>query len=87
MQGTTIHANNRQILTDDVVISPNSAVCSSCHTDTTAINHMTQNGGNFSATKTASGALNPASTETCAICHGAGAIADVAVVHKLASYQ
>jgi len=87
MQGTTIHANNRQILTDDVVISPNSAACSSCHTDTTAINHMTQNGGNFSATKTATGALNPASTETCALCHGAGGVADVAVVHKLASYQ
>ncbi len=87
IQGTTIHANNRQILTDDVVISPNSAACSACHTDTSAMNHMTQNGGNFAATKTASGALNPTSTETCSICHGSGGIADVAVVHKLASFQ
>ncbi|MEP6548930.1 MAG: OmcA/MtrC family decaheme c-type cytochrome [Gammaproteobacteria bacterium] len=87
VQGTTIHANDRQTLTDDVVISPNSAVCSSCHTDTTAMTHMTQNGGNFAATKSAAGALNPASTETCSICHGSGGIADVAVVHKLASYQ
>ena len=87
IQGTTIHANNRQILTDDVVVSPNAAVCSSCHTDTTAMNHMTQNGGNFAATKTAAGALNPGSTETCSLCHGSGGVADVAVVHKLSSYQ
>ena len=87
VQGTTIHANNRQILTDDVVVSPNSAACSACHTDTTAMNHMTQNGGNFAATKTATGALNPGSTETCSLCHGSGGVADVAVVHKLASYQ
>jgi OmcA/MtrC family decaheme c-type cytochrome len=87
IQGTTILANDRTTLTDDVVISPNSAVCSSCHTDTTAMNHMAQNGGNFAATKTATGALNPGSTETCGICHNAGAVADVAVVHKLSSYH
>ncbi len=87
VQGTTIHAGNRQILTDDVVISPNAAACSACHTATTAMNHMAQNGGNFAATKTAAGALNPGSTETCSLCHGPGAVADVKVVHKIASYQ
>jgi OmcA/MtrC family decaheme c-type cytochrome len=87
IQGTTIHAGDRTTLTDDVVISPNAAVCSSCHTDTTVMNHMTQNGANFAATKTASGALNPAPMETCSLCHGSGAIADVAVMHKLASFR
>jgi OmcA/MtrC family decaheme c-type cytochrome len=87
IQGTTVHANDRTTLTDDVVVSPNSAACSACHTSTSAMNHMTQNGGNFAATKTASGALNPGSSETCSLCHGSGAIADVAVVHKLASYH
>jgi OmcA/MtrC family decaheme c-type cytochrome len=87
IQGTTIHANDRTTLTDDVVISPNAAVCSSCHTSTDAMNHMMQNGANFAATKTASGVLNPGATETCDICHRSGAIADVAIVHKLASYH
>lgn len=87
IQGTTIQTGDRTVLTDDVVISPNSAVCSSCHTDTDAKNHMTQNGGNFAATKTALGALNPGSAETCGICHNAGGVADVAVMHRLSRFQ
>lgn len=88
VQGTTVHAGaDRTTLTDDVVISPNTAVCSSCHIDTASKQHMVQNGGNFTASKTASGALVSASFETCSVCHGSGAVEDVAVVHSLASFK
>jgi hypothetical protein len=46
---------------------------------------MTQNGGSFAAIKDANSHV--VSTETCVICHGAGGIADVKVVHNLAAYQ
>jgi OmcA/MtrC family decaheme c-type cytochrome len=88
-QGTTIHANATALQSPvgDVVVSPVAAACSACHTDSTAKLHMTQNGANFNATKNADGSLNPANTETCSICHDAGGVADVAVVHQLASFQ
>jgi OmcA/MtrC family decaheme c-type cytochrome len=91
VQGTTTVSNDRTTLTDDVVTSPNTAVCSSCHTDATAKAHMMQNGGNFTATKTAAGALvstvnGSPLVETCSLCHGPGAVADVKVVHNLASF-
>jgi cytochrome c5 len=46
---------------------------------------MMQNGANFAAVKDANNQV--VSSETCLVCHGAGAIADVQVVHKLAAYQ
>jgi OmcA/MtrC family decaheme c-type cytochrome len=61
------------------------AVCSSCHQSATEKTHMMQNGGNFAAVKNASSQV--VSTETCTICHGPGAVADVKVVHDLALYQ
>ena len=86
VEGPTIVSGNRTTLTDDVAISPNAAICSSCHTSQTAREHMIQNGADFNATKTASGALVSPSTETCALCHGPGAVADVAKVHDLADF-
>lgn len=86
VQGTTVVSNDRTTLSDDVVISPNAAVCSSCHTSSTARQHMIQNGANFDATKSASGALISASVETCALCHGPGGVADVAKVHDLSDF-
>ena len=50
-------AVDRSTLTDDVAISPNTAVCSSCHTSDLARNHMVQNGGDFNAGKDDTGAL------------------------------
>jgi cytochrome c553 len=52
---------------------------------------MMQNGGNFTATKTATGALVSMESgsplvETCSLCHGSGGVADVAVMHNLASF-
>jgi OmcA/MtrC family decaheme c-type cytochrome len=91
VQGTTVASNDRTTLTDDLVISPNTAVCASCHTSATAKQHMMQNGGNFTAAKTASGALvstvNGAPVvETCSLCHGPGGVADVKVMHHLSDF-
>lgn len=86
VEGVTVVSNDRTTLSDDVVISPNAAICSSCHTSQTAKEHMIQNGANFAATKTAAGALISSSVETCALCHGPGGVADVAKLHDLADF-
>jgi OmcA/MtrC family decaheme c-type cytochrome len=62
---------------DDVNITPTTAVCSACHDDALAKAHFEQNGGMFDA---ADGILTDFS-ETCVICHGPGTVADVKVVH------
>jgi hypothetical protein len=50
------------------------------------IAHMVQNGANFAAVKNA---VNNqiVSNQKCVVCHSAGSVADVAVVHNLAAYQ
>jgi OmcA/MtrC family decaheme c-type cytochrome len=86
--GTTISVGaDAASPTDDVVISPNSAVCSSCHVSDLAKLHMEQNGGNFAATKNPDGTLNPADVESCALCHGPGRSADVSEVHGVSDFQ
>ena len=61
------------------------AACSGCHQSAVEKTHMMQNGGSFTAVKDLNS--NVVSKETCVICHGPGAVADVKVVHKLAAYQ
>ncbi len=78
---------DRSTLTDDVAISPNTAVCSSCHVTDLARNHMIQNGGDFSAGKDDTGALISAGNETCQLCHGPGASADTGVMHGVGGFQ
>ncbi len=85
--GTTVSANDPAILTDDVVISPNTAVCSTCHVSALAAEHMRQNGGDFEATKASDGSLISSGVETCALCHGEGRSADVAVMHNVGSFE
>ncbi len=86
--GTTIDVGaDAASLTDDVVISPNASVCSSCHVTDLAKLHMEQNGGNFAATKNPDGTLNPADVESCALCHGPGRSADVKEVHGVGDFQ
>jgi len=67
--------------------SANMAICSACHVDSLALSHMQQNGGSTAVAKDAEGrtvpSASPATTETCALCHGMGAVADVAVVHNI----
>jgi OmcA/MtrC family decaheme c-type cytochrome len=65
---------------DDTVVTPMTSVCSSCHDDSVAAAHMTDNGGSFSTTQAAidSGEI----VEQCTICHGEGRSAAVESVHN-----
>jgi OmcA/MtrC family decaheme c-type cytochrome len=72
---------------DDVVISPNAAVCSSCHVSDLAKTHMEQNGADFAATKAADSTLISSGVESCALCHGEGRSAGVDEVHDVAGFQ
>ncbi len=85
--GTTVDANDPATPTDDVVISPNTSICSTCHTNTLAAEHMKQNGGDFAATKMADGTLSSSGVETCVLCHGPGRSADVGVVHGVGEFE
>ena len=72
--------NNLESPVDDTVISPATAVCSSCHDDAVAAAHMTTNGGSFSTTQKD---LDDGKViEQCEVCHQSGAVADVAKVHN-----
>ena len=84
--GTTVDVNDPATPTDDRVISPNTAVCSACHTGELEIVHMEQNGGDFNATKAADYALISSGVESCTVCHGPGRIADVKVMHEIDSF-
>jgi len=66
---------------DDVVTSPGTAVCASCHDDAVAAAHMENNGGSFDTTQAALDAGEV--VEQCSVCHRSGAIADVAEAHGL----
>lgn len=64
--------------------SANMAVCSACHFDNLTEQHMLQMGGSTTVLKDAEGrTIAGAAVETCALCHGPGALADVAVVHNI----
>lgn len=66
---------------DDIVVTPISAVCSSCHDGNIAKAHMESNGGNFATTQADIDANRV--LEQCSVCHGSGATADVSKVHPL----
>ncbi|MDH5584118.1 MAG: hypothetical protein OEY82_09650, partial [Gammaproteobacteria bacterium] len=87
MATTTDVGADRSSLLDDVAISPNASVCSSCHTSDLAKNHMLQNGGDFSAGKTEDGVIVSSGVETCMLCHGDGATADIGVAHDLDNFD
>jgi OmcA/MtrC family decaheme c-type cytochrome len=85
---TTVDAGaDRSTLTDDVAISPNTSVCSSCHASDLAKEHMIQNGGDFEAGKADDGSIQSATVETCNLCHGPGRSADVGEVHQVDTFD
>lgn len=89
--GTTVDTNATSAgggtyygsLTDSTTylrMTPTASACSACHDDSLTKAHMEQNGASFSITQAM---IDSGSTvETCAICHGTGAIADVNAVHE-----
>jgi OmcA/MtrC family decaheme c-type cytochrome len=72
---------------DDTAITPNSAVCSTCHTSSDVRLHMELKGGSFNATKNADGTSDQAALETCGSCHGEGGPVDVKVMHHIDDYR
>jgi OmcA/MtrC family decaheme c-type cytochrome len=62
----------------DILISPYSAACVSCHDSAAAKAHMETNGGKVSKARSAFTPL----AESCATCHGVGKSEGVDVVHK-----
>ena len=85
---TTVHAGgDRGSMTDDVAWSPNTAVCSACHTDSLSEAHMLQNGGSKTLGKNADGTTAGGPLETCELCHGPGRTADVKVIHGVDNFE
>lgn len=91
---TTFDAGNPATLADDRAVSPNSTVCSACHTGSSARAHMELNGGSFALGKTAAGAstAGPGLTdappiESCSVCHGSGRSADVKAAHRVGEFR
>ena len=85
--GLSKETPNPTTVGNPIAISANMSVCSGCHVDATTQAHMEQNGGSTAVTKDAEGrtiiSTNPANVETCSVCHGAGGVADVRVVHNI----
>jgi len=66
---------------DDWKYSPIASVCSSCHNGTLPMAHMANNGAIFGLAGSDQ-AAQEGNVESCPVCHGPGALADVAVVHE-----
>jgi len=67
--------------TDDSVVTPATAACSSCHDSQVATAHMESNGGSFSTTQQAIDEGDV--VEQCELCHGSGKTSDVSNVHSV----
>ena len=85
--GPTVDANDPAIYTDDVAVTPNTAVCSACHVEATDRAHMIANGGEYTAGKDASGRTVASDIETCTLCHGPGRDQDVKVMHRIGAFE
>jgi OmcA/MtrC family decaheme c-type cytochrome len=77
---TTVLANAAlaSLNAGDLMTTPFTAACVSCHDSAPAAAHMRLNGGQISVMRSS---LNSAG-ESCAVCHGVGSTYDPAVVHK-----
>jgi len=76
---TTAKANSAlaTLNATDLMTTPFTASCNSCHDSVAAKAHMQLNGGQISVARST---LNSAG-ESCSVCHGAGATYDPVVVH------
>ena len=85
--GLSQETPNPTTVGNPIATSANMSVCSACHVDALTQTHMQQNGGSLTVAKDAEGrtilSSVPANIETCSVCHGAGGVADVQVVHNV----
>jgi len=65
---------------DDTVVTPVTAVCSSCHDDKENISHMTLQGGSFDTSQEAID--NEEVVESCSTCHSEGKTNDAWASHQ-----
>jgi len=87
---TTVDAGDPATFEDDVVTSPNAAICTGCHVDGTTRGHIEQNGGYFEQLnmKGPTGQMLPtAPIETCLVCHGEGRTADLREAHRIDEFE
>ncbi len=63
-------------------ITPTASACSGCHDDVYSEAHMEQSGASFYITQALIGSTG-ATTESCPVCHKAGATADIGLVHDI----
>jgi len=66
---------------DDIVMSPATAVCASCHDSVASLNHMVTRGGSLATSQSALD--NRTAVERCSNCHGRGKFSAVDLVHNL----
>jgi OmcA/MtrC family decaheme c-type cytochrome len=79
--GTTVDTGaDRADPSDDIVVTPATAVCSSCHDGADARAHMVANGGSFATTQAAIDSGEVA--ESCNVCHAQGRSSGVSEVHS-----
>lgn len=85
--GLSTEVPNPTTVGNPISTSANMSVCSACHFDSDTLTHMEQMGGSTTVLKDAEGRTIPSSsaatTESCSVCHGAGGLADVRVVHNV----
>lgn len=62
----------------NLVLSPVTAACVSCHDSAAAVSHMKSNGGSYYVTRSTALLGAP---EQCLVCHGPGRVAAIGVVH------
>lgn len=65
----------------DIVTTPVSATCNGCHTSALAELHMVEHGAYMRERRDVVNTNSAGLVETCALCHGPGRLADVAIVH------
>jgi OmcA/MtrC family decaheme c-type cytochrome len=63
---------------NNLVSSPITAVCATCHDTSSATSHMEANGGSFYDPRS----VAVTRTEQCLVCHAKGNVADIGAVHK-----
>jgi OmcA/MtrC family decaheme c-type cytochrome len=88
--GLSTQLPNPTTVGNPISTSANMALCSACHRDygyAATQAHIEQNGGSTAVLKDAEGRTilgsNPATLESCSVCHGPGGVADVQVAHHI----